>query len=192
MVVKIGVLAIQGDFKEHQEALESLKAEAVPVRLPEQLEEVKGLIIPGGESTTIGKLLREYKLDEALKSRAGKGMAIFATCAGMILLSKKAEGLPFPPLGLLDIEVKRNAYGRQVDSFETGIDVPSLHNGKFNAVFIRAPVIEKVGPQVQVLARLEDSIIAIQQGNIMATTFHPELTGDMRFHAYFLNSLVKA
>lgn len=190
--MKIGVLAIQGDFLEHQEVLKRLKAEAVAVRLPEDLDGLEGLIIPGGESTTIGKLLQEYKLDKAIKAKGGKELAIFATCAGMILLSKKAEGLPFPPLGLLDIEVRRNAYGRQVDSFEADIDVPALRNGNFHAVFIRAPVIEKVGPEVEVLARLDNNIIAVRQGKIMAAAFHPELTKDLRFHAYFLNSLVKA
>lgn len=190
--MKIGVLAIQGDFLEHQEVLKRLKAEAVPVRLPEDLEGLQGLIIPGGESTTIGRLLQEYRLDKAIKAKGGKELAIFATCAGMILLAKKAEGLPFPPLALLDIEVRRNAYGRQVDSFEAEIDVPLLRNGNFHAIFIRAPIIAKVGPQVDVLARLDDNIIAVQQGKILATTFHPELTKDLRFHAYFLNSLVKA
>lgn len=190
--MKIGVLAIQGDFLEHQEVLKRLKAETVPVRLPADLEGLQGLIIPGGESTTIGRLLQEYGLDKAIKAKGGKELAIFATCAGMILLAKKAEGLPFPPLALLDIEVRRNAYGRQVDSFEAEIDVPSLRNGNFRAVFIRAPIIAKVGPQVDVLARLDDNIIAVQQGKILATSFHPELTRDLRFHAYFLNSLVKA
>lgn len=189
--MKIGVLALQGDFLEHQEALKKLKAEAVAVRLPEDMEGLQGLIIPGGESTTIGRLLQEYGLDKVLKARGGKELAIFATCAGMILLAKKAEGLPFPPLSLLDIEVCRNAYGRQVDSFEADIDVPALHNGAFRAVFIRAPVIEKVGAEVEVLAKLNDSVIAVRQGKIMAAAFHPELTRDLRFHAYFLNSLVK-
>ncbi len=185
-------MAIQGDFLEHREVLKGLKAEAVEVRLPGDLEGLQGLIIPGGESTTIGKLLHEYELVEAIKEDGGKGLAIFATCAGMILLAKKAVGLPFPPLGLLDIEVQRNAYGRQLDSFEADIDVPVLRNGAFHAVFIRAPIIEKVGPKVEVLARLENNIIAVKQGKIMAAAFHPELTRDLRFHAYFLNSLVKA
>lgn len=192
MSVKIGVLAIQGDFLEHEEVLKRLKAEAVAVRLPEDLEDLHGLIIPGGESTTIGRLLHEYKLVEAIKAKGGKGLAIFATCAGMILLAKKADGLPFPPLALLDIEVQRNAYGRQLDSFETDIDVPVLRNGAFHAVFIRAPIIQKVGPQVEVLARLDNKIIAVRQGKIMAAAFHPELTRDLRFHAYFINSLVKS
>lgn len=192
MVVKVGVLAIQGDFLEHLEVLRRLKAEAVPVRLPEEMEGLQGLIMPGGESTTIGKLVKEYGLDRAIKARAGKDLAVFATCAGMILLAKKAEGLPFPSLGLLDVEVRRNAYGRQVDSFEADIDVPSLRNGSFHAIFIRAPVIEKIGPEVEVLASLDKTIVAVRQGRIMAATFHPELTRDLRFHAYFLNSLVKA
>lgn len=190
--MKVGVLALQGAFLEHQEVLHRLGVEANQVRLPEELEGLQGLIIPGGESTTIGKLLKEYRLDEAIKDKVGAGMAIFATCAGLILLARKAGGLPFPSLGLIDIEVQRNAYGRQVDSFEADIEVPALPDGTFHAIFIRAPVINRVEPEVEVVARLGDDIVAARQGKLLVATFHPELTRDLRFHAYFLNALARA
>lgn len=186
----IGVLALQGAFAEHIAMLRRLKAEAWEVRLPKDLEGVDGLIVPGGESTTIGKLAVEYGLLKPIRALAGQGKPIWGTCAGMILLAKDIGGLAQPLLGLMDIRVKRNAFGRQVDSFEADLEIPALgeNEAKFHAIFIRAPLIEAVGPEVEVLARLEDgTIVAARQGNLLATAFHPELTYDPRFHRYFLN-----
>jgi len=184
--MKIGVLALQGDFAEHQVMLESLGAEVVQVRLPEQLDGLNGLIIPGGESTTIGKLATAYGLMEPMKE-FGRSHAIWGTCAGAIFLSKEAHR-PQPLLELMDIAIERNAFGRQVDSFEISLDVPCLEkNVPFHAVFIRAPLIESVGENVEVLAKLEDGrIVAARQGKLLATSFHPEITNDDRFHRYFL------
>jgi 5'-phosphate synthase pdxT subunit len=194
-LMKIGVLALQGDFEEHIAALRRIGAEAHEVRLPEQLEGLDGLIIPGGESTTIGKLAEDYRLLEPLR-KFGREKAIWGTCAGAIFLSKDANR-PQPLLGLMDIHVERNAFGRQVASFETDLDVPALAevNGgagdggrRYHAVFIRAPLIESVEGDAQVLAALEDGrIVAARQGKLLATSFHPELTGDDRFHRYFLH-----
>ena len=187
--MKIGVLALQGDFAEHQVMLEKLGVEVVQVRLPVQLEGLNGLIIPGGESTTIGKLATEFGLMEPLR-KFGLEHAIWGTCAGAIFLSKDARRNQ-PLLGLMDIVVERNAFGRQVDSFEVDLDVPALaaggSNAPFHAVFIRAPLIESAGKGVEVLASLEDGrIVAARQGHLLATAFHPELTGDDRFHRYFM------
>jgi pyridoxal 5'-phosphate synthase pdxT subunit len=188
--MKIGVLALQGDFAEHQVMLESLGAEVTQVRLPEHLNGLSGLIIPGGESTTIGKLATAYGLMEPLKT-FGKTQAIWGTCAGAIFLAKDAHR-PQPLLELMDIVIERNAFGRQVDSFEVDLNVPGLSlDGKqdvpFHAVFIRAPLIESVGKGVEVLSALEDGrIVAARQGKLMATSFHPELTRDNRFHRYFM------
>jgi 5'-phosphate synthase pdxT subunit len=190
--MKIGVLALQGDFAEHLVMLKSLGVESVEVRLAEQLEGLNGLIIPGGESTTIGKLAEDFKLIEPLRQFGG-AHAIWGTCAGAIFLSKDT-GRTQPLLQLMDITVERNAFGRQIDSFETDLDVPCLgfENGDnsvrpFHAVFIRAPLIEAVHSDTQVLSRLPDGrIVAAQQGRWLATSFHPELTGDVRFHRYFL------
>jgi 5'-phosphate synthase pdxT subunit len=188
--MKIGVLALQGDFAEHQVMLESLGAEVVQVRLPEHLEGLSGLIIPGGESTTIGKLATAYGLMEPLKA-FGKTKAIWGTCAGAIFLAKDAHR-PQPLLELMDIVIERNAFGRQVDSFEVDLNVSGLNlNGKpeepFHAVFIRAPLIESVGKGVEVISMLEDGrIVAARQGKLLATSFHPELTQDNRFHRYYM------
>lgn len=188
--MKIGVLALQGDFAEHQVMLQNLGAEAVQVRLAEQLSDLNGLIIPGGESTTIGKLATDFKLMEPLRD-FGQKHAIWGTCAGAIFLSKDAHRKQ-PLLGLMDITIERNAFGRQVDSFEVDLDVPALleadcENRGFHAVFIRAPLIEKVGKGVEVLARLDDGrVVAARQQKWLATSFHPELTGDDRFHRYFM------
>jgi 5'-phosphate synthase pdxT subunit len=184
---KIGVLALQGDFAEHIDVLQRLGAEAVAVRLPEQLEGLDGLIIPGGESTTIARLLHEWALLEPIRHRFHDGMAIWGTCAGAILLAERAPGLDREGLRLMDIGVERNAFGRQVDSFEADLDVPALGEPPYRAVFIRAPLIVEAGPNVEVLARLTDgTIVAAQQGALLATAFHPELTDDIRFHRYFL------
>lgn len=188
--MKIGVLALQGDFAEHIGVLRRLGVESRPVRLPEQLESLDGLIIPGGESTTIGKLATAYDLMEPLR-RFGQEKAIWGTCAGAILLSRDIRRSQ-PLLGLMDIQVARNAFGRQVDSFETDLDVPALEQvapggGLYHAIFIRAPLIESVQADAQALAQLPDGrIVAARQGRLLATSFHPELTDDDRFHRYFL------
>ena len=188
--MKIGVLALQGDFAEHQVMLEKLGAEVVQVRTADQLAGLSGLIIPGGESTTIGKLAVAYGLIEPLREFS-KTRAIWGTCAGAIFLSRDIHRVQ-PLLQVMDIKVERNAFGRQVDSFEIDLDVPALkevdQSGKtYHAVFIRAPLIEEVTGPVEVLARLPDGrIVAARQGKLLATSFHPELTADDRFHRYFM------
>jgi 5'-phosphate synthase pdxT subunit len=189
--MKIGVLALQGDFAEHLAMLKKLKVETVEVRLPEHLKGLDGLIIPGGESTTIGKLASDFGLMEPLRE-FGQRHAIWGTCAGAIFLSKDARR-DQPLLSLMDIQVERNAFGRQVVSFEADLDIPALKkatgkDGPYHAVFIRAPIIESVNEDTQVLAAIADHrIVAAQQGHLLATSFHPELTGDLRFHEYFLS-----
>ncbi|NWG05263.1 MAG: pyridoxal 5'-phosphate synthase glutaminase subunit PdxT [Chloroflexi bacterium] len=189
--MKIGVLALQGDFAEHIAMLRKLNVEASEVRLPEHLNGLDGLIIPGGESTTIGKLAVAYNLMEPLK-QFGQRHAIWGTCAGAIFLSKDVSR-DQPLLGLMDIKVKRNAFGRQIDSFETDLDIPELKLATgstlpYHAVFIRAPIIESVSGDAKILASVPDGrIVAAQQGHLLATSFHPELTGDTRFHEYFLS-----
>jgi len=183
---RIGVLAQQGAFVEHMAMLCRLGVESVAVRLPEELEGLDGLIIPGGESTSIGKLIRDYDLREPLRRLAEQGLPIMGTCAGMILLAKRVSGLNLEPLGVMDISVKRNAFGRQVDSFETDLDIPAIGAPPFHAVFIRAPNIERVGDGVDTLAWLPHGIgVAARQGNMVALAFHPELTNDLRLHDYF-------
>jgi len=189
--MKIGVLALQGDFAEHIAALERLGVETVEVRLAGNLADLNGLIIPGGESTTIGKLAIDFGLMEPLIG-FGESHAIWGTCAGAIFLSKDARRHQ-PLLGLMDITVQRNAFGRQVDSFEADLDVvwlkPTISTSEpYHAVFIRAPIIESVGGAARVLSQLPDGrIVAAQEGRLLATSFHPELTGDTRFHEYFLS-----
>lgn len=191
--MKVGVLALQGDFAEHLAVLSRLGANAREVRLPEDLQGLEGLIIPGGESTTIGKLATDYKLIEPLRE-FGKTKPIWGTCAGAIFLSKDARR-DQPLLGLMDITVERNAFGRQVESFIADLDVPALKDlGKdgqpLRAVFIRAPLIEKVSGKAQALASLLDGrIVAAEDGKLLATSFHPELTRDDRFHRYFLKKV---
>jgi 5'-phosphate synthase pdxT subunit len=186
----IGVLALQGDFAEHRAMLTRIGVDAREVRKPSDLEGVDALIIPGGESTTIGKLMARYRLDEATRARAQHGMPIYGTCAGLILLAKEIEGSEQPRLGLMDIAVIRNAFGRQIESFEADIPFAPTPNQPIRGVFIRAPIVSRVGAGVQVLSTFEDKIVAVQQGNLLATAFHPELTDDTRVHRYFL-SLVK-
>jgi len=192
---RIGVLALQGAFIEHIKMLRSLGAEAVEVRLPQDLADVDGLIIPGGESTTIGKLAVTYGLIEPIKQMADEGKPIWGTCAGLILLATDVQGREQSLIGAMDLTVERNAFGRQADSCEADIPVPALdavsEPGKtgrpFHAVFIRAPLITSVGEGVEVLSRLtEAGIVAARQGMVLATAFHPELTADTRFHRYFL------
>jgi 5'-phosphate synthase pdxT subunit len=187
----VGVLALQGDFREHREALERLGVSAPEVRLPKDLEGLDALIVPGGESTTIGRLLRTSHLLEPLRKLAEDGFPIWGTCAGMILLAKRLDDTGVPALEVMDITVRRNAFGRQVDSFEADLPVPLLGDPPFHAVFIRAPVIEDIGPTVEVLARLpEGTAVAARQGRLLATAFHPELTRDDRFHRYFVEEMV--
>jgi 5'-phosphate synthase pdxT subunit len=189
--MKIGVLALQGDFAEHIAMLKRLKVETSEVRLPEQLKGLDGLIIPGGESTTIGKLAVAYNLMEPLKL-FGQRHAIWGTCAGAIFISKDVSRNQ-PLLELMDIKVERNAFGRQVDSFEADLNIPELKQATgtkddYHAVFIRAPIIESVDADVRILASVPDGrIVAAQQGHFLATSFHPELTNDTRFHEYFLS-----
>jgi pyridoxal 5'-phosphate synthase pdxT subunit len=196
--MKIGVLALQGAFIEHETMLKRLGVEVVEVRLPQDLEDVAGVIIPGGESTTIGKLAVQYHLIEPLRELARSGKPLWGTCAGMIFMAKavEAEGRDQPLLGLMDVTVQRNAFGRQVDSFEADLNIKGVDGDKpFHAIFIRAPLIESVGPGVDVLARVEkdqqDVIVAARQGNLLATSFHPELSHDDRFHRYFLRMAQK-
>ncbi|HET7079781.1 MAG TPA: pyridoxal 5'-phosphate synthase glutaminase subunit PdxT [Chloroflexia bacterium] len=191
--MKIGVLALQGAFREHCEAIRALGAECVEVRLPEHLDGLDGLIIPGGESTTIGKLAAMYGLDEAIRRfNEDQARPVWGTCAGMIYVSRDA-GRPQPVLSLIDLSVERNAFGRQVDSFETDLPIPALGEEPFPAVFIRAPLIGETGPEVQVLARLADGRpVAAQAGRVLVTSFHPELTGDLRIHRYFLEQCAAA
>jgi 5'-phosphate synthase pdxT subunit len=190
--VKVGVLALQGAFREHIVALEALGVTAVAVRLPEQLEGCAGLIIPGGESTAIGKLMETYGFYEPVAAHHAAGMAIWGTCAGAILLSKSVLDAVAGQrsLGLMDITVRRNAYGRQSASFETPLEVAGVAGGPYTGVFIRAPWIEEVGEGVEVLARHGDRIVAAREGDLMATSFHPELTGDPRIHRYFVEQVL--
>jgi 5'-phosphate synthase pdxT subunit len=185
----IGVLAVQGAFIEHIHMFQRLGVRATEVRLPGQLEKISGLVIPGGESTTIMKLMNSYGLAGPVKKLAERNVPVWGTCAGMICLARGAvnpDGTPMDTLGLMDVTVKRNAFGRQVDSFETLLKIKALQGGPFPAVFIRAPLIEKVGASVEVLARLPGGeIVTAAQGKLLVTSFHPELTGDARLHTYF-------
>ncbi len=184
---KIGVLALQGAFIEHISLLQELGAEAFPVRLPSQLDGIDGLIMPGGESTTIGKLLVAYDFEHKLRGMAREGFPIYGTCAGMILLAKQVEGRVQPILGVMDLTVRRNAFGRQVDSFEVDLPIPALGEAPFHAIFIRAPRIGSIGSEVACFAALPDGeIVGARQGNLLVTAFHPELTTDTRLHEYFL------
>lgn len=193
--MRIGILALQGAFIEHQKALHRVGVDAVQVRLPEHLKPLDGLIVPGGESTTIGRMARRWGLLEPIKALARSGHPLWGTCAGMILLAKEVTDAveDQPRLALMDITVRRNAFGRQVDSFEADLDVRELGETPFHGVFIRAPLIERVGPEVEVLAQLDDgTVVAAQQGNLLATAFHPELTADDRFHRHFVELAWKA
>jgi len=190
LFVKIGVLAIQGDFREHQQVLSSLGLEVVQVRLPQHLEGLAGLIVPGGESTTIGMLAREYGLEEAVRERVrANTLAVWGTCAGAIWLAKQIPQYPDQPrLGCMDITIQRNGYGRQVDSFEADLQIRGLRE-PFRAFFIRAPLIVQVGPGVEVLAEHQGVPVLVQSGRLWASTFHPELAGDARVHEMFVQFL---
>lgn len=188
--MKIGVMALQGDFIEHIHTLRRLGVEAVEVRTAKELQDLDGLIIPGGESTTMLKLARHYHLVKPLQQMAQEGKPIMGTCAGMILLAKTITESDMQTLCLMDIEVRRNAFGRQIDSFETDLAFPDLGGEKFHAVFIRAPYIEHVGEGVETLARLDDgTVVAVRQKNLLALAFHPELSHDSRLHEYFVNTV---
>lgn len=189
--MRIGVLALQGAFREHILAIEALGHGAVAVRLPEQLNECDGLIIPGGESTAISKLMDAYGFYEPIAARYEQGMAVWGTCAGAILIAQKlVDGIEGQrSLGLMDIAVRRNAYGRQTDSFEADLDFAHIGTA-FRGVFIRAPWIESAGEGVEVLAEHDGHIAAARSGRLIATSFHPELTGDLRIHRFFVESVV--
>jgi 5'-phosphate synthase pdxT subunit len=190
---KVGVLALQGAFREHREALAALDVPAVEVRRPEHLAGIDALVMPGGESTTMSKLLDTADLREAIGERLADGLAVLGTCAGMILLAR--DVLDARPdqrsFGAIDLTVRRNGYGRQLDSFETDLDVGALApGGPFPGVFIRAPVVESVGDGVEVLVRHEDRPVLVRQGAVVASSFHPELSGDLRIHEWFVRRLV--
>jgi 5'-phosphate synthase pdxT subunit len=180
---RIGVLAVQGDFREHLDTLSAIGVEGVEVRLPEHLAGLHGLILPGGESTTMRRLIERWDLRRPILDLAGTGAPFLGTCAGMIVLAREITGSEEPILPLLDVTVERNAFGRQLDSFEADLSVPVLGDQPVHGVFIRAPVIERTGPGVDVLARLDDGrIVAVRERNVLATAFHPELAGETRFH----------
>ena len=192
---RVGVLALQGDFREHLAVLNGLGATAVPIRRAEELSEIDGLVIPGGESSVMDKLSRMFGLAAPLTEAIAAGLPVYGTCAGLIMLSNTVLDsiAGQQSLGGFDIEVRRNAFGSQVDSFETDLDVPVLGDPPMHAVFIRAPVVESVGSGVTVLAALDDGrMVAVEQGNLLGTSFHPEMTGDTRFHEYFLRKVAAA
>jgi 5'-phosphate synthase pdxT subunit len=189
---RVGVLALQGDFREHLAVLRGLGADARPIRRAEELEGIDGLVIPGGESTVMDKLSRAFGVAEPLKAAIADGMPVYGTCAGLIMLADvvrdRIEGQQ--SFGGLDVVVRRNAFGTQLDSFETDLDIPELGEEPVHAVFIRAPIVEEVGAKARPLAELEDGrVVAVEQGNLLGTSFHPEVTGDDRFHRYFLSKL---
>jgi 5'-phosphate synthase pdxT subunit len=185
--MRIGVLALQGAFIEHIAILRHLGVEALPIRLPAELAGLDGLVIPGGESTAIGKLMQDYNLMSEIKTLGEKGLPIFGTCAGMILLAGRTSGSEIKPLGLINITVRRNAFGRQQESFETKLSIPVMGEKPFPGVFIRAPLIEQADGKVEILARLNGGGVAAREGKILVSAFHPELTSDLRFHQYFLD-----
>ncbi len=186
--MRIGVLASQGAFAEHVATLHQLKVEALPVRLPLELMGLDGLVIPGGESTSISKLMLDYNLMEEIRNLTKNGLPILGTCAGMILLANEISDLDVESLGVMDITVRRNAFGRQKDSFETELSIPVLGEKPFPGIFIRAPIIEQANSEVEILARLADGTsVAARQEKLLASAFHPELASDLRFHQYFLD-----
>lgn len=190
--VRVGVLALQGDVREHLRVLTALGAETVPVRRPEELASVDGLVLPGGESSVIDKLARAFGMQSPLRRAIAAGMPMYGTCAGLILLADRiTDGIDGQEtLGGLDVTVRRNAFGSQVDSFETDLDVPALGERPVHAVFIRAPLVEATGSGVETLARLDDGrVVAVRQGRLLGTSFHPEVTGETRFHELFLETV---
>jgi 5'-phosphate synthase pdxT subunit len=186
--MKVGVLALQGTFIEHISILRQLGVEAPPIRLPHELDTLDGLIIPGGESTTMLRLMENFKLIRPIREMARDGLAIWGTCAGMVLLAKSISNYEMETLGLMDMKIRRNAFGSQIDSFEVDLEIPLVGEEPFHAVFIRAPVIKEAEPDVKILSCLPDStIVAARQNRLLACAFHPEFTDDLRLHSYFLN-----
>jgi 5'-phosphate synthase pdxT subunit len=190
-MVVIGVLALQGDVQEHLDAVRRAGAEAVPVKTREELEQVDGLIIPGGESTTVGKLLERFELMPLVRDLPDANKPIFGTCTGMILLAKTIEASTQPRIGVMDITVRRNAFGRQIDSFEEDLTVDGI-DGPVRAVFIRAPYITDIRPGVEILAEVDGHPVMVREGNLLATAFHPELTDDVRVHKLFIAMVEQA
>lgn len=191
-MVSIGVLALQGAVQEHLDCLRSLPGTTgVPIKKAADLDGIDGLILPGGESTVIGKLMQEFQLNLPLIQKIQAGLPVWGTCAGMILLAKTIVGQPHCHMGLMDISVRRNAYGSQLDSFVTSTCIPDVSRTSIPLVFIRAPYVEQVGPGVKVLATVDDKIVAAQQSHMLATAFHPELTGNLEFHNYFVSKVRK-
>ena len=187
-MVRVGILALQGAFKEHSRMFEDLGVESVEVRLPNELPNIDALVIPGGESTTMAKLMDAYQLRKPIQALAAQGKPIWGTCAGLILMATKIQENYPEPMGLIDLVTIRNAYGRQINSFETALKIPILGNNEFQGIFIRAPAIKMVGANVEILSKLPDgSAIAAQENNCLVTSFHPELSSDTRFHSYFLS-----
>jgi pyridoxal 5'-phosphate synthase pdxT subunit len=189
---RVGVLALQGDFREHLAVLSGLGADAVPVRRESELAEIDGLVIPGGESSVMDKLSRAFGVAEPLKAAIAGGLPVYGTCAGLIMLADTVldaiEGQQ--SLGGLDVTVRRNAFGNQLDSFETDLVIPEVGEPPVHAVFIRAPIVESLGPKARAVAALDDGrVVAVEQGSLLGTSFHPEITGDTRIHAYFLSQL---
>jgi len=188
----VGVLALQGDFREHVSVLRGLGADVVTVRRPAEARSISGLVIPGGESSVMDKLSRSFGVAEALQERIAEGMPVYGTCAGLIMIADRIlDGIRGQQsLGGLDVAVRRNAFGSQTDSFEADLDVPALGDPPMHAVFIRAPVVAELGPEATALASLADgTVVAVEQGNLLGTSFHPEMTGDHRFHQYFLDKV---
>ena len=186
--MRIGILASQGAFAEHIAILHQLEVETVPVRLPQELVGLDGLVIPGGETTSISRLMLSYNLMDEIRNLAKNSLPVLGTCAGMILLASKTSDLGIELLEVMDITVRRNAFGRQKDSFETELSIPVLGEKPFPGVFIRAPVIERANSEVEIIARLADGTsVAARQGRLLVSAFHPELTNDLRFHQYFLD-----
>ena len=185
--MRIGVLASQGAFAEHIAMLRQLEVEALPIRLLQELKGLDGLVIPGGESTSISKLMRDYDLMNEVRNLARNGLPVLGTCAGMILLASEIADSDIEPLRIMDIAVRRNAFGRQRDSFEAELSIPVLGEKSFLGIFIRAPIIVRANKEVEILAKLGGTSVAVRQGKLLASAFHPELTDDLRFHQYFLD-----
>jgi 5'-phosphate synthase pdxT subunit len=186
--MRVGVLALQGTFIEHIAILRQLGVESSPIRLPRELDTVDGLVIPGGESTTMLRLMESFGLIQPIKEMAQDGLPIWGTCAGMVLLAKNVSNYEMETLGLMDVRIRRNAFGSQVDSFEADLEIPLVGREPFHAVFIRAPIVEETRPDTEILSRFPDGpIVAIRQNRLLACAFHPEFTDDLRFHSYFLN-----
>ncbi|MBE3556538.1 MAG: pyridoxal 5'-phosphate synthase glutaminase subunit PdxT [Firmicutes bacterium] len=187
--MRVGVLALQGDVSEHIDLLRQLGAESFEVRSAQQVATLDGLILPGGESTTIAQLMRYYGIETAIQEAYARGLALYGTCAGLILLAKRIEGRKDGSLALLDVTAVRNGFGRQINSFEADLSIPVLGEPPFRAVFIRAPYVRDPGPDVEILARYEERIVAVRSDRLLASAFHPELSGDPRMHAYFLQMI---